>query len=180
MSEEIILDHAKATPEFSAAILRYFNPAGAHPSGTIGENPTGTPNNLLPFVAQVAAGVRPVVNIFGNDYPTPDGTGVRDYIHVMDLAEAHAEALNYLLANRDTVTLNVGTGKGYSVREVIRAFERASAKHIPSHDAPKRHGDVAMCYANPSKANALLGWSARRDLVHMCEDAWRWQLHLKQ
>lgn len=178
MSEEIILDHAAANPGFCAAVLRYFNPAGAHPSGRIGEKPEGIPSNLLPFVSQVAAGIRSHVEVFGTDYPTADGTGVRDYIHVVDLAEAHVQALEYLARHHSTITVNVGTGRGYSVREVIDAFQSASATSVPFIDAPRRPGDVATCFADPGKAHHLLGWSARRDLDAMCEDAWRWQRHL--
>jgi UDP-glucose 4-epimerase len=155
--------------------LRYFNPAGAHPSGRIGESPSGPPANLVPFVSQVAAGRRPVLKVFGDDYPTGDGTGVRDYIHVMDLAEGHVAALRHLLGGGAGGIFNLGTGRGYSVREVVRAFERACGHAIPLEIAPRRPGDVAVSYADSSRAAQILGWRARRPLEAMCEDAWRWQ-----
>jgi UDP-glucose 4-epimerase len=156
-------------------VLRYFNPVGAHPSGLIGEDPSGVPNNLMPFVAQVASGKRAELNVWGNDYSTPDGTGVRDYIHVVDLAEGHVAALHYLLDKQRSVTVNLGTGRGYSVLEVVRAFEQASGQRVPYRIAPRRPGDVAQCYADPSLARELLGWEAKRTLPEMCADVWRWQ-----
>jgi len=156
-------------------ILRYFNPVGAHPSGLIGEDPSGTPNNLMPYVTQVAVGLRPHLNIFGSDYATPDGTGVRDYIHVQDLAAAHVAAMQALIARPGSFTVNVGTGRGYSVLEVVRAFEQASGRKVPYQLVARRPGDVAQCYADPSLARTLLGWEAQRSLEEMCADAWRWQ-----
>ncbi len=157
------------------AILRYFNPAGAHHSGLIGEDPQGPPNNLLPFVAQVAVGRREFLNVWGNDYATPDGTGVRDYIHVVDLALGHLKALERLEKNAECLCVNLGTGVGYSVLDMVRAFEQASGKKVPFKIAPRRPGDIASCYANPATALATLGWRAERDLQAMCTDAWRWQ-----
>jgi len=157
------------------AILRYFNPVGAHESGMIGEDPAGIPNNLMPYITQVALGMRPHLQVFGNDYPTPDGTGVRDYIHVTDLAEGHVAALRTLLQAERGFTVNLGTGRGYSVLEVVRAFEAASGKRVPHVFAPRRPGDVAQCYADASLAHKLLGWRATRSLEQMCADAWRWQ-----
>ncbi|HEY8294840.1 MAG TPA: UDP-glucose 4-epimerase GalE [Micrococcaceae bacterium] len=173
--EDILADLSASDASWNIALLRYFNPAGAHESGRIGEDPRGTPNNLLPFVAQVAVGKRPVVNIFGNDYPTPDGTGVRDYIHVMDLAAGHLAALEYIAAHGGLRTWNLGTGRGSSVLEVIQAFGAAAGRTIPAETAPRRPGDVAVSYADPSAALADLGWSARKSLAQMCADHWRWQ-----
>ncbi|HEX5646465.1 MAG TPA: GDP-mannose 4,6-dehydratase, partial [Nitrospira sp.] len=155
-----------------------FNPVGAHASGLIGEDPLGTPNNLMPFVAQVAIGRRPHLNVFGDDYPTPDGTGVRDYIHVVDLAIGHLKALEALgrwAQPAECLTVNLGTSKGYSVLDIVRAFEQASGKQVAYKIAPRRPGDVAACYADPSRAMATLGWRAERELSDMCADAWRWQ-----
>lgn len=157
------------------AALRYFNPIGAHPSGRIGEDPRGTPNNLLPYVAQVAVGKRPALRVWGNDYPTPDGTGVRDYLHVMDLARGHLAALDYLEKAKRNITANLGTGRGYSVLEVVKAFERASGKKIPLEFHPRRAGDTASSYADVGLAARELGWKAALDLDDMCRDAWRWQ-----
>lgn len=157
------------------ASLRYFNPIGAHPSGRIGEDPCGIPNHLLPYVAQVAAGKRARVLVHGNDYATPDGTGVRDYIHVMDLADGHVRALEFLFSGSRSTTVNLGTGRGYSVLEVLRAFERASARPVPFEIGPRRPGDIAACYADASRAAREFGWRARSDLDQMCRDAWRWQ-----
>ncbi|WP_104166041.1 UDP-glucose 4-epimerase GalE [Arthrobacter sp. SX1312] len=173
--EDILTDLGAADPRWNIALLRYFNPVGAHSSGTIGEDPTGIPNNLLPFVAQVAVGRREKVLVFGNDYPTPDGTGVRDYIHVVDLAEGHLAALDYLVARGGVHTWNLGTGNGSSVLEVLRAFSAAVGRDIPYEFAPRRPGDAAVSYADPSSALADLGWSATRTLAEMCEDHWRWQ-----
>lgn len=175
VGEELLRDLERCQPAWAVAYLRYFNPVGAHPSGEIGEDPRGTPSNLMPYVAQVALGRRPQVQVFGDDYETPDGTGVRDYIHVMDLAEGHVAALSPLLTKGLSFTVNLGTGRGYSVLEVIRAFERASGKPVPYRVVPRRSGDVAACYANPGLARQLLGWAASRGLNEMCEDAWRWQ-----
>ena len=173
--ESLLRELAVADRAWQTACLRYFNPVGAHDSGLIGEDPRGTPNNLMPYVAQVAVGRRESLQVFGNDYATPDGTGVRDYIHVVDLAEGHAAALRRLLAHDGGFTVNLGTGRGYSVLEVVRAFEQASGQRIPYHFAPRRAGDVDAVYADPALARDLLGWQARRDLDAMCEDSWRWQ-----
>ncbi|WP_457095923.1 UDP-glucose 4-epimerase GalE [Lysobacter sp. P5_B9] len=173
VAEQLIGDLCAAMP-FNAVLLRYFNPVGAHPSGRIGEDPSGVPNNLMPYVAQVAVGLRGHLSVLGDDYPTRDGTGVRDYIHVMDLAEAHVRAVELAPARR-CLAVNVGTGKGYSVLEVVEAFERASGRSIPYQVVARRPGDVAECYANPLLAREVLGWSAKYDLDRMCEDMWRWQ-----
>jgi len=173
--EHLIGDLCTAEPEFRAALLRYFNPVGAHPSGKLGEDPSGIPNNLMPYICQVAIGSREHLQVFGNDYSTPDGTGIRDYIHVMDLARAHVDAVDYLATRKKSLTVNLGTGRGYSVLEVAHAFERASHRKIPVQFAPRRNGDVAACYANPEAAANLMGWRAQFDLERMCEDAWRWQ-----
>jgi UDP-glucose 4-epimerase len=181
MMEQVLADVAQSEPEFwRIARLRYFNPVGAHSSGLIGEDPQGTPNNLMPYVAQVAVGTRPHLNILGNDYPTPDGTGVRDYIHVMDLAEGHVAAVDYLNRNPGLLTVNLGTGCGTSVLEMVSAFERTSGKQVPYQFAPRRPGDVAECWADPSLAQRLLGWRATRTLDNMCQDAWRWQQNASQ
>ena len=177
MMEQILLDLAAARPEMNVGILRYFNPVGAHASGLIGESPTGVPNNLVPFIAQVAMGMREQVHVFGNDYPTPDGTGVRDYIHVVDLAKAHLAALDYLTGENapgEPLVVNLGTGNGYSVLEVIRAFEKASGKTVPYQIVDRRPGDIPTCYAEGTKAKELLGWEATLDLDAMCQDTWRW------
>lgn len=173
--EQLIADLAAASGQFHAAILRYFNPVGAHPSGLIGEDPLGIPNNLMPFVAQVASGQREFLQVFGDDYPTHDGTGVRDYIHVMDLAAAHVRALEALAERQSGFTVNLGTGRGHSVLDVVRAFEQASNTRIPMRIVQRRPGDVASCYADPTLAHTLLGWRATRTLEQMCADAWRWQ-----
>ncbi|MEW1951427.1 UDP-glucose 4-epimerase GalE [Pseudarthrobacter sp902506025] len=173
--EDILSDLSAADARWSVALLRYFNPVGAHESGRIGEDPQGTPNNLLPFVAQVAVGLREKVQVFGKDYPTPDGTGIRDYIHVMDLASGHIAALDYLRSRTGTFRWNLGTGKGTSVLEVIAAFSAAAGHSIAYEFAPRRPGDAAISYADASAALADLGWSARRNLAQMCEDHWRWQ-----
>ncbi|MFZ2397225.1 MAG: UDP-glucose 4-epimerase GalE [Smithella sp.] len=177
MIEQILKDIHVADPAWRIALLRYFNPAGAHESGLMGEDPQGIPNNLMPYVSQVAMGRHKKVNIFGNDYPTSDGTGVRDYIHVMDLAEGHVAALKKI----DTATfktpqiINLGTGSGYTVMEILHAFEKASGKVIPYRITKRRPGDIAACYADTKLAQKLLGWKARRNLADMCADAWRWQ-----
>jgi len=175
MIEDILTDLHAADPEWNAILLRYFNPVGAHPSGLIGEDPNGIPNNLFPFITQVAVGRLPELQVFGDDYPTPDGTGVRDYIHVVDLALGHLRALDKLAENPGVRAYNLGTGRGYSVLEVVRAFEQASGRAIPYRIAPRRPGDVAASYADPSRAQAELGWQAERGLEAMCADAWRWQ-----
>ncbi|MFG6449717.1 UDP-glucose 4-epimerase GalE [Roseateles sp. BYS180W] len=175
MGEAILRDLGAADAQWQTACLRYFNPVGAHPSGRIGEDPRGTPNNLMPYVAQVAVGRRARLSVFGNDYPTPDGTGVRDYIHVVDLAEGHAAALRRLFAHEGSFTVNLGTGQGYSVLDLVRAYEQASGRPIPYDIVPRRPGDVAACYADPSAALTLLGWRANLGLARMCEDSWRWQ-----
>jgi UDP-glucose 4-epimerase len=165
----------RSAPHWRIGVLRYFNPVGAHPSGLIGEDPHGTPNNLMPYVAQVAVGQRPHLNVYGGDYPTRDGTGVRDYIHVQDLAAGHVAALQRLLDTGHSFTVNLGTGTGSSVLEVVRAFEKASGRAVPYRIVPRRAGDVAECFANPALAKELLGWQARHSLEDMCIDAWRWQ-----
>ncbi len=175
MIEDMLRDLHRSDPQWRISILRYFNPVGAHASGLIGEDPRGTPNNLLPFVAQVAVGRREFLNVWGNDYPTPDGTGVRDYIHVVDLALGHVNALRRLQQHVECRAINLGTGKGYSVLEMLLAFERASARPIPYRIAARREGDIASCYADPGLAADLLGWRAQRGLEAMCADAWRWQ-----
>jgi UDP-glucose 4-epimerase len=173
--EEMLHDLSASNPAWRIACLRYFNPVGAHDSGLIGEDPNGIPNNLMPFVAQVAAGLRPAVQVFGNDYDTPDGTGVRDYIHVMDLAQGHLAALHFLQAQTGWYAINLGTGQGHSVLEMVKAFEAASGKSVAFNIVPRRPGDVASCYAKVDKAQALLNWQASRGLPQMCEDAWRAQ-----
>lgn len=172
--EEILRALYKSDPSWSIVILRYFNPVGAHESGLIGENPQGIPNNLMPYIAQVASGKREYVRVFGNDYETPDGTGVRDYIHVVDLARGHLSAL-VLLKTTQCTAINLGTGKGYSVLDVIHAFSKASYRDIPYNILPRRQGDVAACYADSSYAKVLLGWEAKYDLTKMCEDMWRFE-----
>ncbi len=175
VGEQILRDLEASDPRWNIALLRYFNPVGAHESGTIGEDPRGIPNNLMPYIAQVAVGKRARLQVFGNDYPTPDGTGVRDYIHVMDLAEGHVAALRYLLSQKKSVTVNLGTGQGYSVLDVVQAYERASGRPVPYDLVPRRPGDVSACYADPTLAADLLEWRAVRDLDAMCVDSWRWQ-----
>ncbi len=173
--EGMLGDLFQSDASWRIAILRYFNPVGAHASGLIGEDPQGTPNNLLPFVAQVAVGRREYLNVWGKDYATPDGTGVRDYIHVVDLALGHLRALQRLQQGPQCLTVNLGTGVGYSVLDMVRAFEQASGKPVPIQFAARRAGDIASCYADPALAWSLLGWKAQRDLAAMCADAWRWQ-----
>ncbi|MGH8647208.1 MAG: UDP-glucose 4-epimerase GalE, partial [Gammaproteobacteria bacterium] len=178
MIEEILRDLNRSDASWKIGILRYFNPAGAHASGLIGEDPQGIPNNLLPIVAQVAVGRRVCLNVWGNDYPTPDGTGVRDYIHVVDLAVGHLNALKALEQSQERVgclTVNLGTGTGYSVLDIVRSFEQASGRSVPYKIAPRRPGDIASCYADPKRASELLGWRAERGIGAMCADAWRWQ-----
>lgn len=175
MIEEILTDLEVAHPGLNVAILRYFNPVGAHPSGRIGEDPNGIPNNLMPYIAQVAVGKLPKLSVFGNDYPTRDGTGVRDYIHVVDLTIGHLRALEKLQENPGVVVYNLGTGRGYSVLEVIDAFQKASGREISYELVKRRPGDVAECYADPSLAEEDLDWRAEKDIEEMCRDAWRWQ-----
>ncbi len=175
MGETVLRDLQTADPAWAIATLRYFNPVGAHESGLIGEDPRGTPNNVMPFISQVAIGKRPRLRIFGNDYDTVDGTGVRDYIHVSDLAEGHVAALRHLLAGKGSIVANLGTGRGSSVLELVRAFERASGREVPFEIVARRAGDIDACYADPALANELLGWRATRDLQTMCADSWRWQ-----
>jgi UDP-glucose 4-epimerase len=175
MSEDVLRDVARADPRWRIALLRYFNPVGAHESGRIGEDPSGIPNNLMPYVTQVAVGQREKLQVFGNDYDTPDGTGVRDYIHVLDLAEGHVAALRRLLDEPGCFTVNLGTGTGHSVLELVRAFEQASGRPIPYEVVARRPGDIDACWADPSRARELLGWQATRTLETMCADSWRWQ-----
>ncbi|KPU54586.1 MULTISPECIES: UDP-glucose 4-epimerase GalE [Bacillus] len=179
MIEQIMRDVAKADGEWSIALLRYFNPFGAHQSGRIGEDPNGIPNNLMPYVTQVAVGKLKELNIFGNDYPTKDGTGVRDYIHVVDLAKGHVKALEKVLETTGIDAYNLGTGKGYSVLEMVNAFEKVSGKKIPYKIIGRRPGDVAVCFADVSKAKRELGWEAEYGLEEMCLDSWRWQVNNK-
>lgn len=173
--EEILRDQSIADNDWQIVLLRYFNPVGAHKSGTIGEDPLGIPNNLMPFVSQVAVGKRAELSVFGNDYPTPDGTGVRDYIHVVDLSDAHVKAIQKIKALKGVTTLNLGTGKGYSVLDMVKSFEQGSGKIIPYKVVARRPGDIAECWADPSKAQSVIGWKATRGLNEMIEDTWRWQ-----
>ena len=175
MLEEIFRDIQKADPEWNVVLLRYFNPVGAHPSGRIGEDPRGIPNNLMPYITQVAVGKRKELSVFGNDYPTPDGTGIRDYIHVVDLAAGHVAALQAIERKCGCAVYNLGTGHGYSVLDVVKAFEKASGVTIPYRIAPRRPGDIAECWSDPSKAARELGWKARFGLSEMCRDSWNWQ-----
>ncbi len=175
MIEDMLRDIYKADSSFNIALLRYFNPIGAHKSGTIGEDPNGIPNNLMPYITQVAIGKLKQLSVFGNDYPTPDGTGVRDYIHVVDLAHGHILALKKLETNSGLVTYNLGTGKGYSVLDMVKAFEKASGRKVPYVIAPRRPGDVPECYADPTKAKAEIGFECKYGLEEMCQDSWRWQ-----
>lgn len=175
MVEQILNDFATANPDWRIAILRYFNPVGAHESGMIGEDPNGIPNNLMPFVSQVAVGRLQQLSVFGNDYPTPDGTGVRDYIHVVDLAQGHLAALQALQKQTGVLTVNLGTGTGYSVLDMVKAFESASGKKVSYKIVGRRPGDIAICYADPAKAKAVLGWQAKLGIDEMCRDTWHWQ-----
>ncbi len=175
MLEHVLRDVAAADPAWDVALLRYFNPVGAHRSGRIGEDPNGIPNNLMPYVTQVAIGRLPELRVFGGDYPTVDGTGVRDYIHVVDLAVGHVRAVERLMHGSGVLTLNLGTGQGYSVLEVVRAFEAASGRPVPTSIVDRRPGDIAQCFADPTLAAQELGWRVERSLADMCEDAWRWQ-----
>jgi UDP-glucose 4-epimerase len=173
--EEILGDVAHADASWHIALLRYFNPVGAHESGLIGEDPNGIPNNLMPYISKVAVGTLPELSVFGSDYPTHDGTGVRDYIHVVDLARGHLAALRKLKASSGLLTVNLGTGQGYSVLDVIRAFEAASGQKVPYRIVARRPGDISECYANPARAKLLLDWQAQYGIDDMCRDAWRWQ-----
>ncbi|OBV41662.1 UDP-glucose 4-epimerase GalE [Janthinobacterium psychrotolerans] len=175
MVEQILADLVHADAQWQVGVLRYFNPVGAHASGLIGEDPGGIPNNLMPFIAQVAVGRRDKLSVFGNDYPTPDGTGVRDYIHVADLALGHVAALNRLFSCEGGFTVNLGTGRGYSVLDIVRAFEAASGRAVPYQIVPRRPGDIASCYASAEQARELLGWTAQKNIDDMCADHWRWQ-----
>ena len=175
MAENILRDVGSADPTWRIALLRYFNPVGAHESGHIGEDPRGMPNNLMPYITQVAVGKRSQLQVYGNDYDTSDGTGVRDYIHVQDLADGHVAALRHLLDAQKSITANLGTGQGHSVLELVRAFETASGREVPYQIVDRRPGDIAACYADASLAHRELGWQARRDLATMCADSWRWQ-----
>ena len=174
--EDMLRDIYQSDNDWRISILRYFNPCGAHKSGRIGEDPKGIPNNLMPYVAQVAVGRRDELSIYGDDYDTPDGTGVRDYIHVVDLAKAHVKALDFIEKASGCTEINLGTGKGYSVLDIVKAFSKASGKEIPYKMAERRAGDIASCYANPLQAKALLGWEAEHDLEDMCNDNWNWQV----
>jgi len=175
MVEEILRDVYVSDKEWKVVLLRYFNPVGAHASGTIGEDPNGIPNNLMPFIAQTAVGKREYLSVFGDDYDTKDGTGVRDYIHVVDLARGHVNALERIKNFNEVMTINLGTGNGYSVLEMVKAFEKASGKEVPYKIASRRAGDIATCFADPSYAKEVLGWEATRGIEAMCEDGWRWQ-----
>lgn len=175
MLEEVLMDVQKADPEWNVVLLRYFNPIGAHKSGRIGENPNGIPNNLMPYITQTAVGMRKELGVFGNDYDTPDGTGVRDYIHVVDLASAHVAALQAISRNAGLAIYNIGTGHGYSVLDVVKAFEKANGVAVPYVIKPRRPGDIATCYCNPAKAKAELGWEAQYGIEDMCRDSWNWQ-----
>ncbi|MCC8138876.1 MAG: UDP-glucose 4-epimerase GalE [Lachnospiraceae bacterium] len=175
MLEQVLMDIQRSDPEWNVILLRYFNPIGAHASGLIGEDPKGIPNNLLPYIAQVAVGRLPRLGVFGDDYDTPDGTGVRDYIHVVDLARGHVKALQKFKEEKCVRIYNLGTGQGYSVLEVVRAFEKACGKEIPYEIKPRRAGDIAACYCTPAKAKAELGWEAQYGIDEMCADTWRWQ-----
>jgi UDP-glucose 4-epimerase len=175
MIEEILRDLYVADKEWSIALLRYFNPVGAHVSGRIGEDPSGIPNNLMPYITQVAIGKLEKLQVFGNDYPTVDGTGVRDYIHVVDLAKGHLKALEQVVRDQGVEAYNLGTGVGYSVLQMVEAFEKASEKKVPYQIVDRRPGDVAICYADPEKAKAKLGWTAEKGIDEMCRDSWRWQ-----
>jgi UDP-glucose 4-epimerase len=175
--EEILRDLYTSDNRWQIILLRYFNPVGAHESGRIGEDPHGIPNNLMPFIAQTAVGKREKLSVFGNDYDTHDGTGVRDYIHVVDLAAGHLKALEKISSIDDVLTVNLGTGQGYSVLDMVKAFEKASGRKVPYEIAPRRSGDIAQCFADPSYAREVLGWEAKKGIDEMCADSWRWQMN---
>ena len=175
MLEEVLKDVHHADPEWNVVLLRYFNPIGAHPSGKIGEDPNGIPNNLMPYITQVAVGKLKELGVFGNDYPTPDGTGVRDYIHVVDLAKGHVKAIDYADAHKGTEIFNLGTGVGYSVLDIVKTFSKVNNVEIPYQIKPRRAGDIAECYADPTTAKEVLGWTAEKTLEDMCRDSWNWQ-----
>lgn len=180
MIEQILKDVCAADPEMSVVLLRYFNPIGAHESGLIGEKPSGIPNNLMPYITQVAQGIRPKLNVFGNDYPTPDGTGVRDYIHVVDLAKGHVAALEYSQSHKGCEVFNLGTGQGYSVLDLVKTFEKVNGVKIPYDIVGRRPGDIATCYADTHKAESMLGWKAEKGIEDMCRDSWRWQQNISR
>ena len=175
MLEEVMIDLQRADNEWNIVLLRYFNPIGAHPSGRIGENPNGIPNNLMPYITQVAVGKREQLGVFGNDYDTPDGTGVRDYIHVVDLARGHVSALQAIERNCGLAIYNLGTGRGYSVLDIVNAFQRVNNVKVPYQILPRRAGDIATCYSDPTKARTELGWQAQYGIDEMCRDSWTWQ-----
>lgn len=179
MVEEILRDIQASDVSWRVGILRYFNPVGAHPSGCIGEDPNGIPNNLMPYIAKVASGELTHLNVFGNDYPTPDGTGLRDYIHIQDLASGHLESLRYMLEKNTSITVNLGTGQPHSVLELVHAFEQVTEQSVPYQITQRRAGDVAICYADPSLAKTLMGWQAKYNIQQMCADTWRWQTYSK-
>lgn len=179
MVEQILRDIQASDASWRVGILRYFNPVGAHPSGYIGEDPNGIPNNLMPYIAKVASGELTHLNVFGNDYPTPDGTGLRDYIHIQDLAAGHLESLRYMLEKNTSITVNLGTGHPHSVLELVHAFEQVTEQSVPYQITQRRAGDVAICYADPSLAKTLMGWQAKYNIQQMCADTWRWQTYSK-
>lgn len=179
MVEQILRDIQASDASWRVGILRYFNPVGAHPSGCIGEDPNGIPNNLMPYIAKVASGELTHLNVFGNDYPTPDGTGLRDYIHIQDLAAGHLESLRYMLEKNTSITVNLGTGHPHSVLELVHAFEQVTEQSVPYQISQRRAGDVAICYADPSLAKTLMGWQAKYNIQQMCADTWRWQTYSK-
>lgn len=179
MVEQILRDIQASDASWRVGILRYFNPVGAHPSGCIGEDPNGIPNNLMPYIAKVASGELTHLNVFGNDYPTPDGTGLRDYIHIQDLAAGHLESLRYMLEKNTSITVNLGTGQPHSVLELVHAFEQVTEQSVPYQITQRRAGDVAICYADPSLAKTLMGWQAKYNIQQMCADTWRWQTYSK-
>lgn len=179
MVEQILRDIQASDVSWRVGILRYFNPVGAHPSGCIGEDPNGIPNNLMPYIAKVASGELTHLNVFGNDYPTPDGTGLRDYIHIQDLAAGHLESLRYMLEKNTSITVNLGTGQPHSVLELVHAFEQVTEQSVPYQITQRRAGDVAICYADPSLAKTLMGWQAKYNIQQMCADTWRWQTYSK-
>ena len=179
MVEQILRDIQASDASWRVGILRYFNPVGAHPSGYIGEDPNGIPNNLMPYIAKVASGELTHLNVFGNDYPTPDGTGLRDYIHIQDLAAGHLQSLRYMLEKNTSITVNLGTGHPHSVLELVHAFEQVTEQSVPYQITQRRAGDVAICYADPSMAKTLMGWQAKYNIQQMCADTWRWQIYSK-